>query len=219
MRQSRHFRASAPRGQLERHGRWSSDTERAGAVGPPWKVGEGSGAPVAPLLLRRVTLHARRRRYHDGGVECSCRIEESRIMPIPAAARPLTVWSTHSAQPPARAGRSTGRAVLCYLVALPRQLRAGAGLPECLSARYSDSPRLPPSRGARSSAYPTLRLQAQSTRALGPLSPAIGMGRCRSGCSCESLQSRRRRTSATSAAWRWSAARGSGARSATSFCA
>ena len=62
-------------------------------------------------------------------------------------------------------------------------------------------------------------LQAQSTRALGPLSPAIGMDRCRSGCSCESLQSRRRRTSATSAAWRWSAARGSGARSATSFCA
>jgi len=125
VRQSRHFRASAPRGQLERHGRWSSDTERAGAVGPPWKVGEGSGAPVAPLLLRRVTLHARRRRYHDGGVECSCRVEESRIMPIPAAARPLTVWSrsTHSAQ------RALGARVLCYLVALPRQLRAGAGLP------------------------------------------------------------------------------------------
>ena len=214
---------------------------------------------MAPPLLRRVTLHARRRRYHDGGVECSCRIEESRIMPIPAAARPLTVCLQYgeeytlyiySAQ---RAGRS-GRA------SLPRQLRS---VQICCENR--DCPRLPPSplprrRGAivsasalsaggadalvvaefsdstggkgsvlvaaaawprRRKARPARRrlLQAQSTRALGPLSPAIGMGRCRSGCSCESLQSRRRRTSATSAAWRWSAARGSGARSATSFCA
>ena len=135
MRQSRHFRASAPRGQLERHGRWSSDTERAGAVGPPWKVGEGSGAPVAPLLLRRVTLHARRRRYHDGGVECSCRIEESRIMPIPAAARPLTElqYGVHTAPSPQRALGAPRVELSCAILSLCHVNFAQVRV--CLSAR------------------------------------------------------------------------------------
>ena len=118
---------------------------------------------------------------------------------------------------PRRAARDRPPIQLC---ACRRRRRAGRGGVQRLDGRQGSVlvaaawPRRRKARPAR-----RRRLQAQSTRALGPLSPAIGMDRCRSGCSCESLQSRRRRTSATSAAWRWSAARGSGARSATSFCA